>query len=89
MRWTPCAFFHGSSQGATLTNRIAVHYPELFAAIAPGYSGHLSPASYTNAIVKTNVPLPVWQCRSEKEVSTDFPSDTAARPHPATSGAKR
>jgi len=68
---------NGSSQGTALTNRIAVQYPELFASIAPCYSGHLSPASYQNAIVKTNVPLPVWQCRGADEIPSDFPGGTA------------
>lgn len=74
---TSRVFLNGSSQGTALTNRIAVQYPELFASIAPCYSGHLSPASYQNAIVKTNVPLPVWQCRGADEVPTDFPGGTA------------
>lgn len=70
-------FLNGSSMGTALTNRIAVQYPELFAAIAPCYSGHLSPANYGNAIVKTNVPLPVWQCRGVDELPTEFPGGTA------------
>lgn len=70
-------FLNGSSMGTALTNRIAVQYPELFAAIAPCYSGHLSPASYQNPIVKTNVPLPVWQCRGADEPPTSFPGGTA------------
>jgi len=70
-------FLNGSSAGTAMTNRIAVQYPELFAAIAPCYSGHLSPASYQNPIVKTNVPLPVWQCRGEDEPPTSFPGGTA------------
>ena len=70
-------FLNGSSMGTALTNRIAVQYPELFAAIAPCYSGHLSPANYGNAIVKTNVPLPVWQCRGVDELPSEFPGGTA------------
>lgn len=70
-------FLNGSSMGTALTNRIAVQYPELFAAIAPCYSGHLGPANYGNAIVKTNVPLPVWQCRGVEELPSEFPGGTA------------
>jgi poly(3-hydroxybutyrate) depolymerase len=60
-----------------MTNRMAVQFPTLFAAIAPCYSGHLSPANYTNAIVRTDVPMPVWQCRGQDEVPSDFPGGTA------------
>lgn len=70
-------YLNGSSMGTALTNRIAVQFPELFAAIAPCYSGHLSAANYQNAIVKTNVPLPVWQCRGGDEPPTSFPGGTA------------
>ena len=70
-------FLNGSSQGTALTNRIAVQYPQLFAAIAPCYSGHLSAASYTNAIVRTDIALPVWQCRGEQELPSEFPGGTA------------
>ncbi|MDR6890773.1 MULTISPECIES: PHB depolymerase family esterase [Variovorax] len=70
-------FLNGSSQGTALTNRIAVQYPQLFAAIAPCYSGHLSAASYTNPIVRTDIALPVWQCRGEQELPTEFPGGTA------------
>lgn len=70
-------FLNGSSMGTAMTNRIAVEYPQLFAAIAPCYSGHLSPASYQDPIVKTNVPLPVWQCRGGDEPPTSFPGGTA------------
>ena len=70
-------FLNGSSMGTAMTNRIAVQYPELFAAIAPCYSGHLSPANYQHPIVKTNVPLPVWQCRGGDEPPTSFPGGTA------------
>jgi poly(3-hydroxybutyrate) depolymerase len=70
-------FLNGSSQGTALTNRIAVQHPQLFAAIAPCYSGHLSAASYANAIVRTDIALPVWQCRGEQELPTEFPGGTA------------
>ena len=74
---TERVFLNGSSQGTALTNRIAVQYPELFASIAPCYSGHLSAASYANPIVKTGVPLPVWQCRGVEELPSEFPGGTA------------
>jgi poly(3-hydroxybutyrate) depolymerase len=66
----------GVSQGAAFTNRLAVQFPYLFAAIAPCYSGHLSAASYSAPIVRTDVPLPVWQCRGINEVPTDYPGGT-------------
>lgn len=65
------------SQGAAFTNRIAVQYPHLFAAIAPCYSGHLNAASYSDPIVRTDVLLPVWQCRGVNEVPTDYPGGAA------------
>ena len=40
--------------GSFMTNRMAVQYPLLFAAIAPCYSGHLSPANYASAVVRTD-----------------------------------
>jgi len=74
---TSRVFLNGSSMGTALTNRIAVQYPQLFAAIAPCYSGHLGAANYAHAIVKTNVPLPVWQCRGGDELPSEFPGGTA------------
>lgn len=70
-------FLNGASQGAAMTNRMAVQFPQLFAGIAPCYSGHLSPASYANAIVRTDVPMPTWLCRGQDEVPSDFPGGTA------------
>lgn len=70
-------YMNGASMGSLMTNRMAVQFPLLFAAIAPCYSGHLSPANYTNAIVRTDVPMPVWQCRGQDEVPSDFPGGTA------------
>jgi poly(3-hydroxybutyrate) depolymerase len=70
-------FLNGASMGSAFTNRMAVQYPLLFAAIAPCYSGHLSPASYTDAIVRTDIPMPTWQCRGQDEVPSDFPGGTA------------
>jgi poly(3-hydroxybutyrate) depolymerase len=67
----------GVSQGAAFTNRLAVQHPHLFAAIAPCYSGHLNASGYGDAIVRTDIPLPVWQCRGVNEVPTDYPGGTA------------
>ncbi len=72
------AFLNGSSQGTALTNRIAVQYPQLFAASRPGYPGHLSAASYANPIVRSDIALPV-QCWGEQELPTEFPGGTAWR----------
>ena len=70
-------YLNGTSMGALFSNRMAVQYPELFAAIAPCYSGHLSSDVYVNwnqyQEVKTNVPLPVWQCAGGDEPYTSFP----------------
>lgn len=70
-------YLNGSSQGTALVNRIAVQYPERFAAIAPCYSGHLSAASYANPIVRSDIAMPVWQCRGGDELPTEFPGGTA------------
>lgn len=70
-------FLNGASMGSAFTNRMAVQYPLLFAAIAPCYSGHLSPANYADPIVRTDVPMPTWQCRGQDEVPSDFPGGTA------------
>lgn len=68
---------NGASMGSLFTNRMAVQYPQLFAAIAPCYSGHLSAANYTNAIVRTDIAMPTWQCRGQDEVPSDFPGGTS------------
>lgn len=70
-------YLNGASMGSAFTNRMAVQYPLLFAAIAPCYSGHLSPANYADPIVRTDVPMPTWQCRGQDEVPSDFPGGTA------------
>lgn len=70
-------YMNGASMGSLMTNRMAVQFPLLFAAIAPCYSGHLGAANYANAIVRTDVPMPVWQCRGQDEVPSDFPGGTA------------
>jgi poly(3-hydroxybutyrate) depolymerase len=71
-------FLTGTSQGAAFTNRLAVQYPERFAGIAPCYSGHLSASGYQDTtVVRRDVPLPVWQCRGQNELPTDFPGGTA------------
>jgi hypothetical protein len=46
-------------------------------AIAPCYSGHLSLANYADAIVRTDVAMPTWQCRGQDEVPSDFSGGTA------------
>jgi poly(3-hydroxybutyrate) depolymerase len=71
-------YMNGASMGSLMTNRMAVQYPLLFAAIAPCYSGHLSAANYANtAIVRTDVPMPTWLCRGQDEVPSDFPGGAA------------
>ena len=70
-------YMNGQSMGAAFVNRMAVQYPNLFAAVAPCYSGHLNAANYADPIVRTNVPLPVWQCRGQDEIPADFPGGTA------------
>jgi len=70
-------YMNGQSMGAAFVNRMAVQYPNLFAAVAPCYSGHLNAANYADPIVRTNVPLPVWQCRGQDEIPSDFPGGTA------------
>ncbi|WP_217567234.1 PHB depolymerase family esterase [Streptomyces sp. GbtcB7] len=67
----------GFSQGSAFTNRLAVQYPERFAAIAP-QSGHLFRANdYSAPVVRTDVPLPVWQFRGVDEVPGDFPGGSS------------
>jgi hypothetical protein len=68
---------NGASMGSLMTNRMAVQYPQLFAAIAPCYSGHLSPTNYTDVVVRTDLPMPTWLCRGQDEVPSDFPGGTA------------
>jgi poly(3-hydroxybutyrate) depolymerase len=70
-------FMNGASMGSLMTNRMAVQYPQLFAAIAPCYSGHLSPTNYTDVVVRTDLPMPTWLCRGQDEVPSDFPGGTA------------
>lgn len=75
---TSRVFLTGTSQGAAFTNRLAVQYPERFTGIAPCYSGHLSATGYQDTtVVRRDVALPVWQCRGENELPTDFPGGTA------------
>jgi poly(3-hydroxybutyrate) depolymerase len=70
-------YMNGASMGSFMTNRMAVQYPLLFAAIAPCYSGHLNAASYADPIVRTDVPMPTWLCRGQDEVPSDFPGGAA------------
>ena len=74
---TTRVYMNGASMGSFMTNRMAVQYPLLFAAIAPCYSGHLSPANYASAVVRTDVPMPAWLCRGQDEVPSDFPGGAA------------
>ena len=70
-------YVNGTSMGAQFANRMAIQYPEMFAAIAPCYSGHLNADVYINwnqyPEIKTNVPLPVWQCAGGDEPYSAFP----------------
>ena len=84
-------YLNGTSAGAGFTNRLAVQYPELFAAIAPCYSGHLNsdvsinPGLYPD--VKTDVPMPVWMCHGGDEPYSAFPGAQRARRRRGHSGA--
>lgn len=70
-------YLNGTSMGALFANRMGVQYPELFAVIAPCYSGHLSSDVYVNwklyPEVKTDVPVPIWQCHGGDEPYSAFP----------------
>ncbi|NYE25304.1 PHB depolymerase family esterase [Pigmentiphaga litoralis] len=77
---TTRVYLNGSSMGTAMSNRIAVQQPNLFAALALCYSGHLGAASYANPIVRTDIAMPVWQCRGGDELDSEFPgSEPAAR----------
>jgi poly(3-hydroxybutyrate) depolymerase len=80
---TTRVYMNGTSMGALFANRMAVQYPELFAAIAPCYSGHLSADVYLNwsqyPDVKTNVPIPVWMCHGGDEPYSAFPGGAKAQ----------
>lgn len=73
----------GVSAGAAFTNRVIVEYPQLFAAAAPCYSGYLSATVYQNyrsyPQIRTDVPLPIWQCRGGTEPDTAFPGGAAGQ----------
>ena len=74
---TTRVFLTGTSMGALFTNRVAVQYPELFAGIAPCYSGHLRSTIYENYAsypdIRVDVPIPVWQCRGGEEPDNAYP----------------
>jgi len=77
---TTRVYLNGSSMGTAMSNRIAVQFPERFAALALCYSGHLGAASYAAPIVRTDIAMPVWQCRGGTELDSEFPgSEPAAR----------
>ena len=82
-------YMNGASMGSLMTNRMAVQYPLLFAAIAPCYSGYLSAANLANPIVRTDVPCR----RGSAAARTRFPPISLeappARQRLRCSGARR
>lgn len=76
-------YITGVSAGAAFTNRVIVEYPQLFAAAAPCYSGYLGATVYQNyqsyPQIRTDVPLPVWQCRGGTEPDTAYPGGRAGQ----------
>ncbi len=76
-------YITGVSQGAAFTNRVIVQYPELFASAAPCYSGHLSASTYNNYTqypdIRTDVALPIWQCRGGTEPDSAYPGGLSAQ----------
>jgi poly(3-hydroxybutyrate) depolymerase len=76
-------FATGVSAGAAFTNRLIVEYPEIFAGAAPCYSGHFSASTYQNyqsyPQIRTDVPLPIWQCRGGTEPDTAYPGGAAGQ----------
>lgn len=76
-------FATGVSAGAAFTNRVIVEYPQLFAGAAPCYSGYLSATVYQNyrsyPQIRTDVPLPIWQCRGGTEPDSAFPGGRAGQ----------
>ncbi|WP_332288464.1 CE1 family esterase [Aquincola agrisoli] len=76
-------FITGVSAGAAFTNRVIVEYPQLFAGAAPCYSGHFSATVYNNyqnyPQIRTDVPMPLWQCRGGTEPDNSFPGGAAGQ----------
>lgn len=76
-------FAGGVSAGSMFANRLVLEYPQLFAGAALCYSGHLSTDIYKNPQlypqVRTDVPIPVWQCRGGTEGPTTFPGGEAGQ----------
>lgn len=72
-------FINGTSMGSWFANIMGVRFPQLFAAIAPCYSGHLETDQYVNyaqyPTMRTDLPMPVWQCRGGTEPDGAFPGD--------------
>ena len=68
--------------GSYFANVMGVQYPTIFASIAPCYSGHLSTDQYTNyaqyPTMRTDIPMPVWQCHGGDEPTSAFPGDQEA-----------
>ncbi len=76
-------FVGGVSAGSRFTNRLIVEYPDRFAGAALCYSGHLATDVYRNYAaypqVRTDVPIPVWQCRGGTEGPMTFPGGEAGQ----------
>ncbi len=76
-------YLNGTSMGALFANRMGVQYPELFASIAPCYSGHLSASVYEQydqyPQIRTDIPVPIWQCHGGDEPYSSFPGGAQAQ----------
>ena len=76
-------FAGGVSAGSMFANRLVLEYPQLFAGAALCYSGHMNADVYKNHAsypqVRTDIAMPVWQCRGGTEGPTTFPSGEAGQ----------
>jgi poly(3-hydroxybutyrate) depolymerase len=76
-------FTGGVSAGSMFANRLILEYPQLFAGAALCYSGHMNADVYKNhqsyPQIRTDIPIPVWQCRGGTEGPTTFPSGEAGQ----------
>lgn len=76
-------FAGGVSAGSMFANRLVLEHPQLFAGAALCYSGHLNTDIYKNPQlypqVRTDVPIPVWQCRGGTEGPMTFPGGEAGQ----------
>jgi poly(3-hydroxybutyrate) depolymerase len=72
-------YLNGTSMGSWFANVMGAQYPQLFASLAPCYSGHLPTDAYVNhaqyPTIRTDIPMPVWQCHGADEPSSAFPGD--------------